>query len=127
MKTMLEQLLELGFAHMPMKEHFGDDPPARFRYLYRKFENNHQYVSLMYDYVTKLDSSMDCYGDFLEAVFEAYWFKKDTRKPKGSLPAREMEKKGWKPVHCTIYRDVKELTEAVSKEYQLSPEEKKKS
>ena len=109
-----------------MKEHFGYELP-RVRYLYRKFRDNHQYVSLMYDYVNKLDADMSCYGDFLEAVFEAYWGKKDTRKPKGTLPAREMELKGWKPVHCTIYRDTESLADAVSKEYQLSPLEKKKS
>lgn len=122
-----DQLLAVGFAHMPMKEHFGDDPPARFHYLYRHFQNNHQYVSVMFDYVNKLDTDKNSLGDFLEAVFEAYWVKKDTRKPKTLLPAREMEKKGWKSVHCTIYRNIEELIDAASKEYQLSPEEKKKS
>ena len=120
------KLLEMGFIHHPKEEHFGKPSPARFDYLYRKFQNNHQYVSVMFGYVIKLDADMTTHGDFLEAVFEAYWAKKDTHKPKQLMEAYDMQIKGWQPVHATIYRDVESLVEAVNKEYQLTPREKKK-
>ena len=82
----------------------------------------------MFDYNGDVfDRNNPALGRFLEAVVECYWGKKNTRSPKRLPKPREAELNGWKPVHCTVYRDTESIVSAVSKEYQLSPEEKKKS
>ena len=126
MKDPLPKLLEMGFTHLDKEEHFGKEQPDRFHYLYRKFMHNHQYVCLMYDYDGTFVPNNPKWGDFLEATFEAYWEKKNTRRPKGLLPAREMQLKGFQQVGGTLFRNTDDLVAAASVEYQLSPEEKKK-
>jgi hypothetical protein len=123
--TELNALLALGFSHLDKVEHHGESPPEKFHYLFRKYKNNYQYVSLMYGfYGDKYSKEEPRWGNFLEASFEAYWVPKNTRRPKHVLQRREMQLKGWASVGSNLCRSVGELVHDASQEYELSLPEK---
>lgn len=106
-----QMLLDKGFSKHDHVAHFGSALP-NVAYLYRKHTvgelTNHQYVSLMY--------SHDDHR-FLEACFEAYVSVKNTRGPKGVLPLKERQEKGFSTVFGTLYRSGATLLDAVAKVY----------
>lgn len=109
-----QMLLDNGFAQHDQVPHFGSTLP-NVEYLYRKHQVgdlvNHQYVSLMYAH----DESW-----FLEACFEAYVSVKNTRGPKGVLPLRERQERGFSTVMGTLYRSGADLLDAVAKVYPVA-------
>lgn len=107
-------LLDTGFARHDHVQHFGSVLP-NVEYLYRKHQVgelvNHQYVSLMYAHYEHR---------FLEACFEAYVSVKNTRGPKGVLPLKERQEKGFATVGGTLYREGAMLLDAVAKVYPVA-------